>query len=92
MTIEIERCRLSYRCTQREALDPLPGALCVRFCGECQSAVHLAKGKAEFDELARQGRCVAVGRADMTSMVGVPQSDRRMLTETDNQEDVDEST
>ena len=71
MTIEIERCRLAYRCTQRwESLDPLPGALRVRFCGKCQSAVHLAQTTQQFDELARQGKCVAfLHRDDM--LVGV---------------------
>lgn len=57
---EIERCRLSYRCTQRwEVLEPLPGSVNVRFCSKCQSAVHLAQTRAELADFARQGKCVA---------------------------------
>ena len=77
MTIEIERCRLAYQCTQRwEALDPLPGALRVRFCAKCQSAVHLAQTTVEFDELARQGKCVAFQFDDEGIAVGVPRRRR----------------
>jgi hypothetical protein len=77
VTIEIERCRLAYKCTQRwEALDPLPGTLRVRFCAKCQSAVHLAQTTAAFDELAQQGKCVAFQFDDEDIGVGAPRRRR----------------
>jgi hypothetical protein len=71
--IEIERCRLSYQCIQRwEALEHLPDNPRVRFCGECQSAVHLVELDSELRELARQGKCVAIQRVDSETVVGIP--------------------
>jgi hypothetical protein len=71
--IEIERCRLSYQCTQRwEALESLPDQPRMRFCGKCQSAVHLVERDSELRELARQGKCVAILRMDSETVVGIP--------------------
>ncbi len=71
--IEIERCRLSYPCTQRwEALEHLPDNPRVRFCAKCQSAVHLVERKSELHELARQGKCVAIRRAESKTAIGIP--------------------
>jgi hypothetical protein len=58
---DIRNCKFAYRCTQRWAdFEPVPGTMRVRFCTRCQSAVHRADTQAEFDELAAQGKCVAV--------------------------------
>jgi hypothetical protein len=62
---DIRNCKFTYRCTQRWAdLEAVPGTMRVRFCTRCQSAVHRADGEGEFDELARQGKCVAVFQDD----------------------------
>lgn len=80
MSIEIERCRLSYRCEQRwESLEVLPADPRVRFCGKCQSAVHLVERPSEFDELTRQGKCVAVVHADRITGVGKPEMLRKII-------------
>jgi hypothetical protein len=61
--ISIEHCHMSDQCTQRwEALEPVLDNPRVRYCGQCQSAVHLAEREKELVELARQGKCVAVMR------------------------------
>lgn len=76
MTIEIERCRLLFRCTQRwERLDPVPDTMSVRYCAQCQSTVHLAQTTTEFDELAAQGKCVAFRSDDNGLTVGMPNSE-----------------
>jgi hypothetical protein len=63
--ISIERCRLGFRCTQRwEALEPIPGTSRVRYCSQCQAAVHLIEKESELGELARQGKCVAILQKD----------------------------
>ena len=63
--ISIERCRLGFRCTKRwEALEPIPGTSRVRYCSQCQSAVHLIEKESELDEFARQGKCVAILQKD----------------------------
>jgi len=59
--ISIERCRLGNQCTQRwEELEVLPGNFCVRYCSRCASAVHLIEVESRIEELARQGKCVAL--------------------------------
>jgi hypothetical protein len=56
---------LNGACTQRwEALEPVRGSPRIRYCGLCQSAVHLVEHEAEMLELARVGKCVAVRRED----------------------------
>ncbi|MBS0557736.1 MAG: hypothetical protein JSR27_10030 [Proteobacteria bacterium] len=59
--IDIRNCKLAYRCNQQwHDLEAVPGALRLRFCSRCQTAVHRADNEAEFAALAAQGRCVAV--------------------------------
>jgi hypothetical protein len=58
--IAIERCHRNSDCTQRwEGLEPVIDNPRVRYCGECQSAVHLAEHETELAELVRQGKSVA---------------------------------
>ena len=65
MRITVERYRLNGACTQRcEALEPVRAKPRMRYCGLCQSAVHLVGHEAEMLELARMGKCVAVQRED----------------------------
>jgi hypothetical protein len=63
--IAIERCRLSERCTQRwQSLEAVRGNPHLRYCSQCQAAVHLVEHEHEALELARQGKSVAVLRKD----------------------------
>ena len=65
LRIAVEHCRLNGGCAQRwEALEPVRGNSRMRYCGLCQSAVHLVEHEAEMLELARMGKCVAVQRED----------------------------
>jgi hypothetical protein len=77
--IDIRNCKLEYRCNQRwEQLDPVPGAITMRFCTRCQSAVHRADSEAAFAELARQGKCVAVfgtAAGKENRMIGRPEGE-----------------
>ncbi|HET7065376.1 MAG TPA: hypothetical protein VFI49_13980 [Rudaea sp.] len=45
-------------------LEPVRGNPRIRYCGLCQSAVHLVEHEAAMLELARMGKCVAVRRED----------------------------
>jgi hypothetical protein len=59
--IAIERCQLNGHCTQRwEALEPVRDNPRMRFCGQCQTAIHLAEHAAELFELTRLGKSVAL--------------------------------
>jgi len=70
--IAIERCRLSDQCTQRwEALEEMRNNPRVRYCGQCQSAVHLVEHESELMELVRQGKSVAVVRKDLVAIAGM---------------------
>lgn len=70
--IAIERCHHSYPCSQRwEALEPMLDNPRVRYCGRCQSAVHLVERENDLVELARQGKCVAVVREESVLAVAV---------------------
>ena len=61
--IDIERCHLNGNCTQRwETLELVRDEPRVRYCSQCQAAVHLAQGEDELAELARMGKNVAVSR------------------------------
>jgi len=63
MRITVERYRLNGACTQRcEALEPVRAKPRMRYCGLCQSAVHLVGHEAEMLELARMRKCVTVRR------------------------------
>jgi len=65
LRIAVEHCRLNGACSQRwEALEPVRDNPRIRYCGLCQSAVHLVEHEAEMLELARVGKCVAVRRED----------------------------
>lgn len=69
----IEHCRFAYRCDQQwDSLEVIPNNPRVRFCSKCQSAVHWADGKQEFNKLARQGKCVAVADIDDSRTMGLP--------------------
>ena len=71
--IAIERCRLSEQCTQRwQALETVRDNPRVRYCNQCQSAVHLVEHEYELIALARQGKSVAVLRRDALSTAGMP--------------------
>jgi len=71
--IAIERCRLSDQCTQRwQALEEMRDNPRVRYCGQCQSAVHLVEHESELMELVRQGKSVAVLRKDLLAITGMP--------------------
>lgn len=68
--VSIERCGLVTPCQQKwDALEPLKDQADVRFCGQCQRAVFLARGDAEFDRHTALGRCVAVAH-DLAMVVG----------------------
>lgn len=70
---DIRNCKFEYRCHQHwDQLETVPGALRLRFCNRCQSAVHRADSEEEFQKLASQGRCVAVFCEWGESIVGVP--------------------
>lgn len=63
MPIAIERCHLNGQCRQRwEALEPVRDNPCIRYCSECQAAVHLVSGEAELLRLAGLGKSVAMLR------------------------------
>lgn len=71
--ITIEHCHMRHQCSQRwEVLEPVLDNPRVRYCGQCQSAVHLAEQEQELVDLARQGKCVAVVREDFVMAVGLP--------------------
>lgn len=75
--IAIEHCRLSDQCTQRwQALETVRDNPRVRYCDQCQSAVHLVEHEHELIELARQGKAVAVLRKDFLSTAGTPSTRR----------------
>jgi hypothetical protein len=42
----------------------------VRFCGQCQSAVHWADTEEQAIALGRQGKCVALGFLDAPVLGG----------------------
>lgn len=68
LRIAVERCRLNGACTQRwEALEPVRDNPHMRYCGLCQSAVHLVEHEAEMHELARMGKSVAIVRKDFAN-------------------------
>jgi hypothetical protein len=70
---DIRNCKFEYRCHQRwDQLETVPGAVRLRFCNRCQSAVHRADSEEEFQKLASQGRCVAVFYSPDDSIIGVP--------------------
>jgi hypothetical protein len=70
---DIRNCKFEYRCHQRwDQLETVPGALRLRFCNRCQSAVHRADSEEEFQKLASQGRCVAVFSECESPIVGLP--------------------
>jgi hypothetical protein len=70
---DVRNCKLEYQCHQRwNQLETVPGALRLRFCNRCQSAVHRADSEEEFERLARQGKCVAVFYDSGESILGVP--------------------
>jgi hypothetical protein len=63
MQIAIERCHLNGQCTQRwEALEPVRDNPRIRYCSECQAAVHLVEREAELVRLAELGKSVAMMR------------------------------
>ncbi len=71
--IAIEHCRLSEKCTRRwQLLEALPGYPHLRYCSQCQSAVHLVEHEHELVELARQGKSVAVLRKEPAVADGKP--------------------
>jgi len=75
--IAIERCRLSEQCTQRWlSLEAVLGNPYMRYCNSCQSVVHLVEHDHELDELARQGKSVAVLRNDPSGTVDRPNGGR----------------
>lgn len=58
----IEGCKLGYQCSKRwDDLESIASAVDVRFCGQCQSAVHWANSASHAVDLGRQGKCVALG-------------------------------
>lgn len=70
--ITIERCHMSRQCGQRwELLEPVLDNPRVRYCDQCQSAVHLVELERELIELARQGKCVAIVREDCIIAAGL---------------------
>jgi hypothetical protein len=63
--IAIEHCHLNGQCNQHwEALEPVRDNPRVRYCGQCQAAVHLAEHETERAELMRMGKNIAVVRVD----------------------------
>ena len=65
LRIDVERCRLNGRCGQLwDALEPVHDNPRIRYCARCESAVHLAEGERELDELVRMGRNVALMREE----------------------------
>lgn len=77
MRIAIERCHLNGECTQRwEALEAVRDNPRMRYCGLCQSAVHLVEREAEMHDLARVGKSVAVQREDPVTTGSVATSDQ----------------
>ena len=62
MSAPIDGCRLRYECPmQWDSLERVGRDPKLRFCGQCQSAVHWADTEAEALALGRQGKCVALG-------------------------------
>jgi len=75
--IAIECCRLSDSCTQRwHALETVRDNPRVRYCDQCQSAVHLVEHEHELLELVRQGKAVAVLRKDFVATAVMPNARR----------------
>lgn len=65
MRISIEQCHLNGQCTQRwESLEPVRGNPRIRYCAQCQAAVHLAEHEAELAQLALLGKNIAMMRED----------------------------
>jgi len=58
----IDGCRLKYECPMRwDSLERVGRDTNVRFCGQCQSAVHWADTEEQALAFGRQGKCVALG-------------------------------
>jgi ADP-ribosylglycohydrolase len=58
----IDGCKLRFECPMRwDTLERVGKDPNVRFCGQCQSAVHWTASEAEAMALGRQGKCVALG-------------------------------
>lgn len=69
--IPIENCRLKFECRQRwDSLEAIPSQPLVRYCGQCQSAVHLVRNHAEFKQQAAAGRCVAIRFPGRPMLIG----------------------
>jgi hypothetical protein len=78
MRITIERCHLSGQCVQRwEALEPMRGNPRLRYCSQCQAAIHLALHEAELSELARLGKSFALVRKDLVAAAWATSADDR---------------
>lgn len=64
-TAPIDGCRLRYECPMRwDTLERVGRDESVRFCGQCQSAVHWADTEEQAIAFGRQGKCVALGFLD----------------------------
>ena len=70
----IEHCRLRYECRQTwDGLEVIPSQPTVRYCGQCQAAVHLVRSYDELRAQAAAGRCVATDIPGQSMVVGEPQ-------------------
>lgn len=65
----IDGCKLRFECPMRwDTLERVGKDPSVRFCGQCQSAVHWTANEEEAMALGRQGKCVALGFLDAVPM------------------------
>ncbi len=76
----IQNCRFAFKCTKTwDALQTVANCPAVRYCSECETAVHLCKSEAEFLEHARKGHCVSLQiertnePCDLEDTIGVPE-------------------
>ena len=62
-----KQCPLSW-----EDLEPIPTSPIRRFCSNCQQEVHRVEYQHLYDQLAAQGKCVALVKDDGPLEMGLP--------------------
>lgn len=57
---EISNCRFAFKCTKTwESLSEIDSSPSVRYCDECETAVHLCTSEKEFVEHAKKNHCIS---------------------------------
>ena len=58
----IRNCKFAFKCTRTWESLIETGQVDIRFCGDCQQAVHYCHTDGELAEAIRLNRCVAIER------------------------------